>query len=355
MDDLFERYSRIEKSYYRIPVSANTLFVGCDANYNCRSFISEHFEKGNKKGVFHIFREFTHDYETKGKHLHTVSLYLLGLSLEDTFSRPLKRKLSELIENMAWYDFKYSWYLTCLYHDVTSCIETNSEYSVLCDAVEGSSLFTHTPIKKDAQLLRFPKRVITDYLEYRKNDGKNDHGIIAGAQLFDRLSQSFKEKTAGHDWAKSPEYNLHHLHWRREHLDHFAYIADAVCCHNIWLATPETEEEYHNANLDELIVHNDCDKLCIDTYPLQFMLCLLDTIEPVKRFHRLSAEAVLKNICIEAATGAIKITWNQIIKTQPEFYVWLSGIRTLCDWMNVRISPCQCNGDLCSITITIRP
>lgn len=73
--------------------------------------------------------------------------------------------------------------------------------------------------------------------------------------------------------------------WHIEQLSHAAYAADAIICHNIWMGGEMDTELYQAYGLSPLLYlkHGE-NKLSIQKYPLQFMLCLLDTIEPAKRF-----------------------------------------------------------------------
>lgn len=353
MVSLYSSFSKIRESYYQISIKPNELFDS-DNGAHAKQFIDEHFERGAKKGVFTIYREFALEYSRRGKHYHTVSLYLLGLKTKRLFKDPIKNRLNELIDDMSWFNFEYSWYLTCLFHDVSSCIERNLQYAQLIDAVESSSLFTHKALKPDVNLLRFPKNLIINYLNYRFSAGRIEHSIIGGTMLFDKLNESFYEKTKGHNWEASPVYREHNLKWRKEHLDHFACIADAVCCHNLWTAQPggEMSVTYKAKELDQLIINSPAERLSIHTHPLHFMLCLLDTIEPVKRFGHLDAKTVLKNIYIDTQKDSIDLHWTQLIKQQPEIYHWLDSIRSLSEWMCVDVSPCEHHGEMCSMKIT---
>lgn len=355
MVSLFNCFSNIRESYYHISIKPNELFDS-DNGVHARQFIDEHFERGAKKGVFAINREFALEYSHQGKHYHTVSLYLLGLKTKQLFLHPIKNRLKDLIDDMSWFDFEYSWFLTCLFHDVSSCIERKLEYAHLIDAVDSSSLFTHKALKPNVNLLRFPKNLVINYLNYRFSAGRLEHSIIGGTMLFDKLTESFYEKTKGHDWEASPVYREHNLKWRKEHLDHFACIADAVCCHNLWTAQDGSSlsTTYKENGLDQLIISSPADRLSIHNHPLHFMLCLLDTIEPVKRFGYLGAKTVLKNIFIDIHKDTIILYWSPIIKQQPEIYHWLDSIRSLSEWMCVDISPCEQHGEMCSIKLTLQ-
>jgi hypothetical protein len=112
--------------------------------------------------------------------------------------------------------------------------------------------------------------------------------------------------------------------------------------------------KYHDLGLDKLIISKEEDKLSIDDYPLNFMLCLLDSIEPVKRFKKLSAREVLENVSIEAENGEITIAWTDKMKKQADFWDWMKNISTMKDWMQVDVSSCEREGEWCYVTVTIR-
>lgn len=81
-----------------------------------------------------------------------------------------------------------------------------------------------------------------------------------------------------------------------------------------------TYEEY---GLNPLIVgRNGKNKLSIAEYPLQFILCLLDTIEPVKRFQELNPQDVLKLINVEFQNNGLKIEWDPELEKQEQFKDW---------------------------------
>lgn len=347
---LYEHYQSLKESYYQIPINAETLFDGVKGREYCRTFIDDHFTKGGKKRVFSIPETYMQSYRDYGKHQHTVSLYLLGLLCRKLFCERLKSKLQELFNVSEWYQYEYTWYLACLYHDVTSVIERDESFVSWADMVAESKL-----LDQDSKLLRFSKDVYINYTLYRQNCDSAEHGIIAGTKLFDRLYESFNDNTAGHTWKINPVCRKGNLEWRREHLPHFAYIADAVCCHNIWLAPKDDAllcKKYREASLGNLIVNQNSDKLSFEEFPLQFTLCLLDTIEPIKRFKGIAADVVLKNIYLDLHKNGITLGWTQTIKGHPKFLDWLKSISTIGEWMQISTTPCSHSDDRCFITLS---
>lgn len=353
-------------SYYGVPIIPEGLFpYNGDPDHVrrcCEEFIRDHFIRGRKESAFDF--DFFEMYQKQGKHEHTVSLYLMGLLMRDMFFPQIKTDLCKLgINASGWYtdhDFMYTWYLTCLYHDVASCVEKIDRQQLPCCKnciLKMKTPYSHKPNFAKKRISRFSRRSVKNYCYYRMSSGMQDHGIYGGILLFDSLERNFKRNTRRHSWEKEPTLLHDELLWRLEHLDHFAYIADAIICHNMWTAKAGSEqaEEYRKAGLNELIISNESQKLRMSEYPLQFMLCLLDTIEPTKRFGRMTAREVLDNISVERiAGGEIRIAWTDLIKRQPEFWTWMGNISGMKDWMQVDVSPCRKEEDWCYIIISIQ-
>lgn len=81
-------------------------------------------------------------------------------------------------------------------------------------------------------------------------------------------------------------------------------------------------------------------KLSVEAFPLQFMLCLLDTIEPIKRFEdTLSPREILQGIKLDYITNnEIVISWAAIIAQQKGFKRWKKGVVDTKKWMCVRVA-----------------
>ena len=64
--------------------------------------------------------------------VHMVSLYLLGYSLYQCFEDDLNKYFMQYIgksDRGEEYDFRYTWFLTALFHDITSCKEVITKYN----------------------------------------------------------------------------------------------------------------------------------------------------------------------------------------------------------------------------------
>lgn len=368
-DEYVAREANSWRSYYNITIVPSKLFSDTSSgSEHCKDFIKKHFEKGKKAGVFDI--DFLKNYKINGKHEHTVALYLLGLLLQDVFYPQIKIDLCRLgINNVGWYekkDFMYTWYLTCLYHDVASCVENIRDPMKPCGnncIFKLKNPYSYSPKVATGKIVRVSEQLVKNYFRYRIDNGKVDHGIYGGILLFDRLLKNFEKKTIDYSWEDKSEYICDHVSWRLEYIDHFAYVSDAIICHNMWTVQANNDEDvkkYQKYRLGELIIdleNSDDQRLFFDKYPLHFMLCLLDTIEPVKRFTALTAREVLDNISIELEArnnekNQIRIAWKEKIKNQVEFWTWMKNISSMSDWMKVDVSSCVKVEEWCYITIS---
>ena len=187
-----------------------------------------------------------------------------------------------------------------------------------------------------------------------------DHGIVTGYLMFYKLVKNFNEKVHKNGEGYTDVTLINGLNYRLAHLDHFAHIADAIICHNLWMSYDDVNnKKYKEYGLMPLIVTNNPDnRLSLPKNSLQFMLCLLDTIEPVKRFTSevMSAQEVLENISITTTNNpqGIVIAWTEKLRTQEKFYKWLGDIQELPKWMNITVKPCRHIGDDCCVKITFR-
>ena len=167
-----------------------------------------------------------------------------------------------------------------------------------------------------------------------------EHGIIAGYLFFDGFVKNFLKKTKD-CFNRCGSMNRYGLNWNIGHLTFAAYAADAIICHNIWLGGKTEKEEYTQYGLTPLVytAHPES-KLSVEEFPLQFMLCLLDTIEPIKRFEdTLSPREILQGIKLDStADDEIVISWDAGIAQQKGFKRWKKGIVDTKKWMCVRVA-----------------
>ena len=353
MESLLACYSSSPSSYYAIPCNAAELFTNSwdESENNCLGFLTRHYTTGEKTGL--LSSNFLHRYKRTGKHVHSASLYLLGVKLLPIFKKPLDNTLTTFIPNfMSWGDdSRYVWYLPSMYHDFASCIEIgtihphDSELHCTLSFHLGNHNVQYSPYTLPSFIatnipFRFSPDLISNYFYYRACHGSCEHGIIAGYLFFDRFVKNFMEHTGGHldHLGRTVRYGLN---WDIEHLIYAAYAADAIICHNIWLGGDSDKKTYKDYGLDPLLYKRYPEnKVTVEKYPLQFMLCLLDTIEPIKRFSgTLSPQEILNGILLDydESKKTLVLSWTADIARQPGFDHWHHSIVTMQDWMGLNV------------------
>lgn len=346
--NLYDRFQSDDVKYYYDCFTTNPI-LDPKSSWN---FIQEYFKLGGKEKAFDL--EFAEELEKSGKHIHTVSMYYIGCLLSKMIEENLTHTLHELIPGFGEsfnYRFIYSWFLTCLYHDTAYVIEDKHElvdrigiprfhlkeifrvnkihYNVFDHEWTGNPRYT------------YKKVLVQNYfyycLTYR---GKIDHGIIGGFILYDRLKKNYESKWNEYknrnditDQESKKHFVLDRLSWRIEHLDHFAYIADAIIAHNIWYSKDvELYEKFGLSKLKEPARN----KLSKKDNTLLFFLAIVDTIEPTKFFDKLQPQWVWENMDMyyDSTNSYIKI---EILNNILSYETWLEKIKSLENWLSVRV------------------
>lgn len=363
--ELFENLiSSEKKSYYRIEIpdtilQMNSVKEGQDI---CKKFISKHYKLGGKDEC--MMFDFLSKYLSEGKHLHTVSLYLMGMVFIKsnlTIQRKIEQNLLDFLtqqeydewykhdKNDVSYNYLYTWYLTALYHDIASCIERAKIPENPTERQKGLeyylgelditySPYSNFPYRKNNIPQRFSENLIKNYFYYRANSGSCEHGILAGYLFFDRFVKNFLKNWDAKDCCPKVSNGLT---WDTGQISHAAYVADAIICHNLWMSN--NAELYRAYGLSPLLYteHSE-NKLSIKNYPLQFMLCLLDTIEPIKRFAKnpydgnMEPKDVLSHVYLEFWDNVMTVRWDKDIKEQNRFPNWKESLEKLENWMEVQ-------------------
>ena len=370
---LFELYGEKPESYYGICYNPEYLFHNddtLDETQRCKMFLNEHYMKGKKQGL--LKNKLFDNYQQNGKHVHSASLYLLGKSLLPYFQEKIGQSLKEFLPHYDFWhdnghDFLHTWYLTSMYHDYASCVErstiqkSDSERHRTLDFYLGKhniqfSPYEMFPFKSGNIPFRFSRQLIENYFYYRACNCDCEHGIIAGFLFFDLFVKNFLKNTSENNSGSFDENGnmiYEGLDWNTDFPMYAAYLADSIICHNIWLGGNSQKEVYDSYGLSPLL-YTECpnSKLSFEKFPLQFMLCLLDTIEPVKRFSHLTARSTLENVSIwKIGNRQIGVAWNNRLKQEPEFQKWMESIYSMKNWMQVDISLCRRRGEWCDVTI----
>jgi len=299
-NSLFSRYEGLSepdwKYYNSMPAYIKNKVMENFCSETAKDFIHSYFQYGGKEKILDL--SFIKDYIEKGKHAHTVALYFLGCTMSPVISDKLKCFIKKYIPDKKHkdneeFEFCYTWFLTCLYHDAASCIE-KTEWALGCpsdlDFYLGKNdieynVYEHIWENPHIKPYTYCESLVKNYFKYRVEYCHSiDHGIIAGYLLYDRLVKNYnsawKDHLKRHPNSNYSKFVHNGLSCRIGHIAHFAIIADAIIAHNIWYSDSETETLYTQYGLDPLINRA---KININNNPLVFFLGLLDTIEPIKR------------------------------------------------------------------------
>ena len=351
-EQLLKLYNSPESYYYNYRFSVNPI----NSPSKSYQFIEEYFTKGAKERAFD--KKYINEIKRNGKNFHTVSIYFLGILLQPLFDNKIETVLNKLNDNFANrmnYKFAYTWFLTSLYHDTAWIIEDKRNYDVfqncstryLSDYVNKKfeieyNLFQHKWINNKS--IKYSEQLVYNYLHYSVSERKRiDHGILGGLLLFDRLNKNYienwEEYCIGNPLIEHnnrisfDNFEYKGVSWKREHIDHFGYVSNAIISHNIW--TSLDNELYRRYSLDEL-TEKKYNKLKIEDDPLIFLLALVDTIEPTKYFNMVNTKLVLESVSIDVDVELkiINIIVNDKILNYSD---WFKKIKTLDKWLNIDI------------------
>ena len=319
-----------------------------------KEFFENYFKIGLKGEVFNFNSNLTIDRIT-----HTISTFFLGIYLKD------KLELLEL-ESLEP-DFRYLWFLSCLFHDAGYEYEGDKEkYPV--------KKYTLKYLKKNKNILNdnylltfwspqtipdeFDLKTIQKYYEYcRKEKCFVNHGFIGGLFLYDGLLKNFKniKKKAIEEKEKSGSFgNLEepfefgNLYWNETDLKFYQQAAEVILVHNIWFCTKEKDEKlykkYELSNLN-IIGKPEC-RIRLKKSPLLFLLALADTIEPLKAFPNIAPECLLEKIAITKIDNGFQI---QILDDCLYPKSWFKKILEMKEWLDVTVN----YGDSKTLFITL--
>lgn len=237
---------------------------------------------------------------------HIIFTFLLGLFIYKQ-SEPIKSAIDKTTERLLTNaghpnDFPFLWFLICLFHDLGYSEENKQQNSrIRVDWVNNQ--------KKPAAFDGVPElysKIYRQYFLYRKIEhGKTDHGIYAGLKMFKILCNIRKKHT---DNSKGG--------WKKELEDLYNLASWVVLAHNVWFAKDvelEKCSKYEKYNLKKLIlpttkkgdVRKNAYPIRLSNYPVLFLFCLVDLIEPMKRIEKIGC---CDEIDFEISDNKVKIS-----------------------------------------------
>lgn len=318
-----------------------------------RDFIYNYFKGGSKLYALDTWTNSKNEY-IHMRNIHTVNVFFIGAFLQ----RIIDENIAIKSEVSSHYPFSYIWYLLCLAHDFGYVYEKYSKaylelpekrhYRRYCrrqmyvpefwtrkrwyqehgiDITYLSPTFgERTNISNYSRNLvqrlgcnieynngtiinkpRYSSKTKNNYFYYRLYEmGVLDHGIVGADEFFSRLVVNYVKEyriMAAGDFFRESIYEFHNergLHFCSEQLKLFAYIADCIASHNMYMADDNEGRiaKYMDYSLNCLLP-DEFEPISYKDNPLLFILCVADTIEPSKRFTNYHNENVLNLISIE--------------------------------------------------------
>lgn len=314
-------------SYYKwANVYLNTDSIFSDGN--ALDFIEKYFDAGGKA-------ELLSDIDCEIKKLphyrcnHIVSAFLLGIYVRD-FVGINTKKFEDTCVKDPWL---YIWFLVCFYHDLGYVYENNSQnnkYKLFEEFLPQN----HSALNSCKQLYYYDlgKR----YFQYRRDSGVIDHGVVGGFRLYSILYDVINKKLK--KLSHTPELD-NRLFFSKELRPMQKEAADAIVRHNMFVANKNQEIEYKQRGMDILIPNeSNTHLISLKKEPFAFLLGLIDTIEPIKRFQCANPMYFLRDFDIHIREGTIQIQ----APTYLNLVDYFRGIDGLDKWLNVKIREKDC-------------
>jgi len=382
--DLFRAYSSISRNYYSLEVDEfENDFL------NSKQRIEDFFRIANKERLsmdFEVLDEL--------RNYHSMSIVYFGILLNEKLNVDM-----QIIINDFNFNFKYYWSIMCFYHDLGYVFENDSSYiykirkknyesrirgynyffrianSGICydgmffNSYKRNLMLSYNQIFMTNYINRkntittesefddirnlnyikircfdhnvnisksqYMKKTVENYYKYRKNEmHRYDHGILGGYRMFDSLTKNYVINMR--EESRKTYFVKNNLFYRIEQIPLFAYMADCIVAHNIFFPDESKISTYRDYNLEELINYNRPIKL-LDN-PLLFMLCLLDSIDPIKYFSKMGSKVVdiLKSININFIKDRFELSYieNSVI-TSEQFLGYINRIDKLGLWLGI--------------------
>lgn len=331
------------------------LYKDCVKNMtstSAKEFINAYFSVGGKGRLTSIFEYHTESFNRSD---HTLSVFLLGIQLAEMFgilSHDNEENEGNAPYNKNGFNFKYYWFLACLYHDVGYVYE-NGKYlderikaeqkrknklqdnlsALRTDGLEAVQEICDIRYLHNRVFKTYDRSEIDLYLKGRATCCNCiDHGIAGGLMLYDKLRKQFEQSWQNRDRQRSSDRtnfwnNKTGLHLSNSHFEEYAKAANAIIAHNIWIDTLNEFKQHKGISIgikNRISFHKD---------PLCFILSLADTLEPLKKNIGLN--------CIELGcsddTNSFIIEISADVENRKKY---IECVKKLGDWLNVTVNEC---------------
>lgn len=283
----------------------------------------------------------------KERYSHTVSLYLLGIQVAEAIG--FKQFGLPLWDNCSQRNFLHHWAITCLYHDVAYCVEQSNDDFIpannqTLDIISDNLGLQYNLSNKDTT------GIIERYYRYRITAATPtiDHGIIGAMMLYDSL---LKRNNKMEKIAKTAIMVCEKpMYGEKNKANILKYSLD-IARHNMWFASTNDDiKKYESLGLNDLIVRSDdSHKISFKKEPMLFLLCLIDTIDPIKTYSEKEPETVVRAVYLscERVKDKLKIVFDDYMDDKIKKRA--RGCET---WLNVSVQTHEASR--CSICFDIK-
>lgn len=296
-----------------------------DGEAKALDFIERYFNAGGKAK---LLSDISYEIKELPRYRcnHIVSAFLLGIYVRNSVGINIE-KFEDTCAKDPWL---YIWYLVCLYHDLGYVYENNSQdnkYKLFEDFLPQNNRALNSC--KQLHYYDLGKR----YFQYRRDSGVIDHGVVGGFRLYSILYDVINNKRKKSSPTTETELD-NRLIYSMELRPMQKEAADAIVRHNMFVANKNQEIEYKQRGMDILIPNeSNTHLISLKKEPFAFLLGLIDTIEPIKRFQHANHMSILKDIDIDVREGTIQIQASTYFNLEDYF----RGIDCLDKWLNVKI------------------
>lgn len=189
---------------------------------------------------------------------------------------------------------------------------------------------------------RYNYRTCVNYFVYGlKENNFLNHGILGARAYNKKFIQIYrcaccdKIRESPQELVDFKHFLLHERFFSNAVLHVNKYISSVINDHNIWKSSKNTEKIYHKYLLDELI-NDRFNKISYTNNPLLYILCIADTIEPIKALNN-NHELIIHEFFIEVKEKQLCITVSDSLKQSNEWVNYKKRLFDLNDWIDINV------------------
>lgn len=334
---MFEKYKTLITMNENNEKSFRNLFYNChgrtyyygiefDDNKSCSDFIYEFLERSGKSEthLYDAIKEIEKKYSFRLNHIKNTFLLGIYLYQECNTIRTFIDKeidLFKLKEKDNTKNFQYIWFLICMFHDLGYAQESKS-----LQQTEKKEMFDLKKIELK-EISGVPPElydinILLNYLNYRRDRYDCiDHGIYAGLIFYRDLCEIRRNMS-------SECNNQSGLYFGKELEKVYNFAAWIISAHNIFFAKTDFDKKlYKKYKLNSLIIKQKDYPISLNAYPMFYLFCLVDSLEPIKVFRD---KELLRSLFLTISDKELKIRSEIKCGCHSSYF---DKVKSLNDWL----------------------